>query len=230
MSCLSLVSNHFGTSVSHIKRSPSMDQFQMKEVLTRNRELQQEQHVNLETLAAFAMELQQWAHDQIKSLRQELDNKVEVDMHLQQELEHKIGEVKQLQQIACSQAKKIEMMGFEIDHKVDMVKELQRELENKIGVVKELQQKIEQVGFEINNKVVMVKEVQHELDNKNGEVKELQQQLENKIREVNRLQLELDNKNDEVKELEQADDLIVHNIQCAYQSGFEAGSSRSSDV
>ena len=91
-------------------------------------------------------------------------------------------------------------------------------------------QKIEQVGFEINNKVVMVKEVQHELDNKNGEVKELQQQLENKIREVNRLQLELDNKNDEVKELEQADDLIVHNIQCAYQSGFEAGSSRSSDV
>ena len=197
-----------------------MEELQVNEVLTRNRELQQEQNVNLETLARFAMEFQQWAHDQIKSLRQELDNKVEVDMHLQQELEHKVVEVKQLQQIACSQAKKIEMMGFEIDHKVDMVKELQRELENKIGVVKELQQKIEQVGFEINNKVV---EVQHELDNKNGEVKELQQQLENKIREVNWLQRELDNKNDEVKELEQADDLIVNRLQGAWESGFVAG-------
>ena len=197
-----------------------MEELQVNELLTRNRELQQEQNVNLETLARWAMEFQQWAHDQIKSLRQELDNKVEVDMHLQQELEHKIGEVKQLQQIACSQAKKIEMMGFEIDHKVDMVKELQRELENKIGVVKELQQKIEQVGFEINNKVV---EVQHELDNKNGEVKELQQQLENKIREVNWLQRELDNKNDEVKELEQADDLIVNRLQGAWESGFVAG-------
>ena len=209
----------------------------MNEVLTRNRELQQEQNVNLETLARFAMEFQQWAHDQINRLRQELKKTDEDGMDVQQELEHKINEVKQLQQLACSQAKKIEKMGFEIDNKVVMVKELQRELENKIGVVKELQQlacsqrqKIEQVGFEINNKVVMVKEVQHELDNKNGEVKELQQQLENKIREVNRLQRELDNKNDEVKELEQADDLIVHRLRCAYQTGFVAGSSRSSDV
>ena len=179
-----------------------MEEQHLNELLTRNRELQQEQNVNLETLARWAVEFQQWAHHQINMW----------------------------QQLACSQAKKIETMGFEINHKVDMVKELQRELENKIGVVKELQQKIEQVGFEINNKVVMVKEVQHELDNKNGEVKELQQQLENKIREVNWLQRELDNKNDEVKELEQADDLIVHRLRCAYQTGFVAGSSRSSDV
>ena len=188
----------------------------MNEVLTRNRELQNEQNVNLETLARFAMEFQQWAHDQINRLRPEL--------------EHKINEVKQLQQLACSQANKIEKMGFEIDSKDVMVKELQRELENKMGVVKELQQlacsqsqMIEQVGFKINNKVVICCEVQHELDNKNGEVKELQQQLENKIREVNRLQRELDNKNDEVKELEQADDLIVHRLRCAYQTGFVAG-------
>ena len=172
-----------------------MEEQQLNELLTRNRELQQEQNVNLETLARWAVEFQQWAHHQINMW----------------------------QQLACSQAKKIETMGFEINHKVDMVKELQRELENKIGVVKELQQKIEQVGFEINNKVVMVKEVQHELDNKNGEVKELQQQLENKIREVNRLQRELDNKNDEVKELEQADDLIVNRLQGAWESGFVAG-------
>ena len=185
----------------------------MNEVLTRNRELQNEQNVNLETLARWGMEFQQWAHDQFERLRQEL--------------EHKINEVKQLQQLACSQAKKIEQMGFEIDNKVVMVKELQRELENKIGVVKELQQlacsqsqMIEQVGFEINREV---KEVQHELDNKNGEVKELQQQLENKIREVNWLQRELDNKNDEVKELKQADDLIVNRLQGAWDSGFVAG-------
>ena len=195
----------------------------MNEVLTRNRELQQEQNVNLETLARFAMEFQQWAHDQIKRLRQELDKTHEDGMDVQQKLEHKINEVKQMQQLACSQAKKIDRMGFEIEQKVDMVKVLQRELENKIGVVKELQQKIEQVGFEINNKVVMVKEVQHELDNKNGEVKELQQQLENKIREVNWLQRELDNKNGEVKELEQADDLIVNRLQGAWESGFVAG-------
>ena len=176
-----------------------MEEQQLNELLTRNRELQQEQNVNLETLARWAVEFQQWAHHQINMW----------------------------QQLACSQAKKIETMGFEINHKVDMVKELQRELENKMGVVKELQQKIEQVGFEINNKVV---EVQHELDNKNGEVKELQQQLENKIREVNWLQRELDNKNDEVKELEQADDLIVHRLRRAWETGFVAGSSRSSDV
>ena len=200
-----------------------MEELQVNEVLTRNRELQQEQNVNLETLVRWVMEFQQWAHDQINRLRQELEKTHDDGMEVQQELEHKIGEVKQLQDIACSQAKKIEMMGFEINHKVDMVKELQRELENKIGVVKELQQKIEQVGFEINNKVVMVKEVQHELDNKNGEVKELQQQLENKIREVNRLQRELDKKNDEVKELEQADDLIVNRLQGAWESGFVAG-------
>ena len=186
-----------------------MEELQVNEVLIRNRELQNEQNANLETLVCFAMDFHRWA----------------------------LSQIKQLQELACSQAKKIEKMGFEIDSKGVMVKELQRELENKIGVVKELQQlacsqrqKIEQVGFEINNKVVMVKEVQHELDNKNGEVKELQQQLENKIREVNRLQRELDNKNDEVKELEQADDLIVHRLRCAYQSGFVAGSSRSSDV
>ena len=186
-----------------------MEELQVNEVLTRNRELQNEQNVNLETLARWGMEFQQWAHDQFERLRQELG--------------HKINEVKQLQQLACSQAKKIEQMGFEIDNKVVMVKELQRELENKIGVVKELRQKIEQVGFEINNKVVMVNEVQHELDNKNGEVKELQQQLENKIREVNWLQRELDNKNDEVKELKQADDLIVNRLQGAWDSGFVAG-------
>ena len=57
-----------------------MEELQVNEVLTRNRELQQEQNVNLETLARWAMEFQQWAHDQIKSLRQELDNKVEVDL------------------------------------------------------------------------------------------------------------------------------------------------------
>ena len=193
-----------------------MEELQVNEVLTRNRELQNEQNVNLETLARFAMEFQQWAHDQINRLRPEL--------------EHKINEVKQLQELACSQAKKIEKMGFEIDSKDVMVKELQRELENKMGVVKELQQlacsqsqMIEQVGFAINNKVVMVNEVQHELDNKNGEVKELQQQLENKIREVNWLQRELDNKNDEVKELKQADDLIVNRLQGAWDSGFVAG-------
>jgi chromosome segregation ATPase len=210
-----------------------MDELQVNEVLTRNRELQKlqkEQNDNLETLARFAMEFQQWAHDQIKRLRQELDKTHEDGMDVQQELEHKINEVKQLQQLACSQANKIEKMGFEIDNKVVMVKELQQELENKIGVVKELQQlacsqgqKIEQVGFEIDNKVVMVKEVQHELDNKNGEVKELQQQLENKIREVEWLQRELDNKNGEVRELEQADDLIVNRFQGAWESGFVAG-------
>ena len=200
-----------------------MEEQQLNELLTRNRELQQEQNVNLETLAGWAMEFQQWAHDQINRLRQELEKKHHDGMKVQQELEHKIGEVKQLQQNACSQAKKIVSMGFEIEQKVDMVKVLQRELENKIGVVKELQQKIEQVGFEINNKVVMVKEVQHELDNKNGEVKELQQQLQNKIREVNWLQRELDNKNDEVKELKQADDLIVNRLQGAWESGFVAG-------
>ena len=167
----------------------------MNEALIRNRELQNEQNANLETLARFAMDFNRWAHAQIK----------------------------QLQELACSQAKKIEKMGFEIDSKDVMVKELQRELENKIGVVKELREKIEKVGFEINNKVVMVKEVQHELDNKNGEVKELQQQLENKIREVNWLQRELDNKNGEVKELEQADDLIVNRLQGAWDSGFVAG-------
>jgi len=207
-----------------------MEEQQLNELLTRNRELQQEQNVNLETLARWAVEFQQWAHDQINRLRQELEKTHDDGMEVQQELEHKINEVKQLQQLACSQAKKIEKMGFEIDNKVVMVKELQQELENKIGVVKELQQlacsqrqKIEQVGFEINNKVVMVKEVQHELDNKNGEVKELQQQLENKIREVNWLQRELDNKNDEVKELKQADDLIVNRLQGAWDSGFVAG-------
>ena len=221
MSCLSLVSNHFGTSMSHIKRSPSMDPFQMKEVLTRNRELQQEQHVNLETLARFAMEFQQWALDQIKSLRQELDNKVEVDMHLQQELEHKIGEVKQLDQLACSQEIKIEQMGFEIDNKVDMIKELQQELEHKIGEVKELQQiacsqaiKIEQMGFEIYNKVDI-----NEVDM----VKQLQQELENKIREVKCLQQELENNNGEVKELEQNDNLTVARLQGSWESGFVAG-------
>ena len=179
-----------------------MEEQQVHEVIIRIRELQNEQNVNLETLARFAMDFQRWAHAQIK----------------------------QLQELACSQAKKIEKMGFEIDSKGVMVKELQRELENKIGVVKELQQlacsqsqMIEQVGFKINNKVVMVNEVQHELDNKNGEVKELQQQLENKIREVNWLQRELDNKNDEVKELEQADDLIVNRLQGAWESGFVAG-------
>jgi DNA repair exonuclease SbcCD ATPase subunit len=193
-----------------------MEELQVNEVLTRNRELQNEQNVNLETLARFAMEFQQWAHDQINRLRPEL--------------EHKINEVKQLQELACSQAKKIEKMGFEIDSKDVMVKELQRELENKIGVVKELQQlacsqsqMIEQVGFKINNKVVICCEVQHELDNKNGEVKELLQQLENKIREVNLLQRELDNKNDEIKELKQPDDFFVNRLQGAWEGGFVAG-------
>jgi DNA repair exonuclease SbcCD ATPase subunit len=193
-----------------------MEELQVNEVLTRNRELQNEQNVNLETLARFAMEFQQWAHDQINRLRPEL--------------EHKINEVKQLQELACSQAKKIEKMGFEIDSKDVMVKELQRELENKMGVVKELQQlacsqsqMIEQVGFKINNKVVICCEVQHELDNKNGEVKELLQQLENKIREVNLLQRELDNKNDEIKELKQPDDFIVNRLQGAWEGGFVAG-------
>ena len=179
-----------------------MEELQVNEVLTRNRELQNEQNVNLETLARFAMDFQRWAHAQIK----------------------------QLQELACSQAKKIEKMGFEIDSKVVMVKELQRELENKIGVVKELQQlacsqsqMIEQVGFKINNKVVICCEVQHELDNKNGEVKELLQQLENKIREVNLLQRELDNKNDEIKELKQPDDFFVNRLQGAWEGGFVAG-------
>ena len=126
----------------------------MNEVLTRNRELQNEQNVNLETLARWGMEFQQWAHDQFERLRQELG--------------HKINEVKQLQQLACSQAKKIEQMGFEIDNKVVMVIELQRELENKIGEVKELQQQLE-------NKIREVNWLQHELDNKNDEVKELKQ-------------------------------------------------------
>ena len=207
-----------------------MEEQHLNELLTRNRELQQEQNVNLETLARWAVEFQQWAHDQINRLRQELEKTHDDGMEVQQELEHKINEVKQLQQLACSQAKKIEKMGFEIDNKGVMVKELQRELENKIGVVKELQQlacsqsqMIEQVGFKINNKVVICCEVQHELDNKNGEVKELLQQLENKIREVNWLQRELDNKNDEVKELKQADDLIVNRLQGAWDSGFVAG-------
>ena len=188
----------------------------MHEVIIRIRELQNEQNVNLETLARFAMEFQRWAHDQINRLRPEL--------------EHKINEVKQLQELACSQAKKIEKMGFEIDSKDVMVKELQRELENKMGVVKELQQlacsqsqMIEQVGFKINNKVVICCEVQHELDNKNGEVKELLQQLENKIREVNLLQRELDNKNDEIKELKQPDDFFVSRLQGAWEGGFVAG-------
>ena len=179
-----------------------MEEQQVHEVIIRIRELQNEQNVNLETLARFAMDFQGWAHAQIK----------------------------QLQELACSQAKKIEKMGFEIDSKDVMVKELQRELENKMGVVKELQQlacsqsqMIEQVGFEINNKVVMVKEVQHELDNKNGEVKELLQQLENKIREVNLLQRELDNKNDEIKELKQPDDFFVNRLQGAWEGGFVAG-------
>ena len=131
----------------------------MNEVLTRNRELQQEQNVNLETLARWAMEFQQWAQDQIKSLRQELDNKVEVDMHLQQELEHKIGEVKELQQIACSQAIKIEQMGFAIYNKVDI---------NEVDMVKQLQQELE-------NKIREVKWLQQELEKNNGEVKELEQ-------------------------------------------------------
>ena len=193
-----------------------MEELQVNELLMRTRELQNEQNVNLETLARFGMEFQQWAHDQINRLRPEL--------------EHKINEVKQLQQLACSQAKKIEKMGFEIDNKGVMVKELQRELENKIGVVKELQQlacsqsqMIEQVGFKINNKVVICCEVQHELDNKNGEVKELLQQLENKIREVNLLQRELDNKNDEIKELKQPDDFFVNRLQGAWEGGFVAG-------
>ena len=126
----------------------------MNEVLTRNRELQNEQNVNLETLARFGMEFQQWAHDQINRLRPEL--------------EHKINEVKQLQELACSQAKKIEKMGFEIDSKDVMVKEVQHELDNKNGEVKELLQQLE-------NKIREVNLLQRELDNKNDEIKELKQ-------------------------------------------------------
>jgi DNA repair exonuclease SbcCD ATPase subunit len=172
-----------------------MEELQVNELLTRNRELQQEQNVNIETLARFAMKFQQWALDQINRLHQELKKTDEDGMDVQQQLEQRINEVKQLQQLSCSQAKKIEKMGFEIDNKVDMVKTLQRELENKIGVVKELQQLA---------------------CSQRQKIEELQQQLENKIRE-------LDSKNDEVKELEQADDLIVNRLQGAWESGCLAG-------
>jgi DNA repair exonuclease SbcCD ATPase subunit len=156
-----------------------MEALQVDEVLRRNRELQQEQNVknrelqqeqnvNLEAMARWAMQFQQWAHDEISRLRQELAETHEGGMDVQQELEHKINEVKQLQQLACSQAEKIEKMGFEIDNKVDMVKTLQRELENKIGLVKELQQLAWNQGQKIE-------QVQRELDSKNDEIKELEQ-------------------------------------------------------
>jgi uncharacterized phage infection (PIP) family protein YhgE len=207
-----------------------MEELPVDEVLTRNRELQQEQNVNLEALVDWAMRFQQWANDQISRLRQELKKTHEGGIDVQQQLEQKINEVNQLQQLACSQAKKIEKMGFEIDNTVDMVKTLQQQLEHKINDVKQLQQlassqakKIEEMRFEIDNKVDMVKTLQRELENKIGVVTELQQQLENKIREVNCLQRGLDSKNDEVKELQQADHLIVNRFQAAYESGFVAG-------
>ena len=108
-----------------------MEEQQLNELLTRNRELQQEQNVNLETLARWAVEFQQWAHDQINRLRQELEKTHDDGMEVQQELKHKIGEVKELQQIACSQAIKMEQMGFGIYNKVDI---------NEVDMVKQLQQ------------------------------------------------------------------------------------------
>ena len=71
-----------------------MEELQVNELLTRNRELQQEQNVNLETLSRWAMEFQQWAHDQINRLRQELEKTHDDGMEVHQELKHKIGEVK----------------------------------------------------------------------------------------------------------------------------------------
>ena len=117
-----------------------MDELQVNEVLTRNRELQKEQNVDLETLARFAMEFQQWAHDQIKRLRQKLDKTHEDDMDVQQELKHKIGEVKELQQLACSQSQMIEQVGFKINNKVVICCEVQHELDNKNDEIKELKQ------------------------------------------------------------------------------------------